>query len=182
MSMSNRINKNSRKSAKVTRDDQGVPIDDDFQPVEFTSLHSTCTTCGQCDIWCQCDPEYEASLKEMDQDIATYCAAHGIPDPTKQGDHEATCSILEQIEDERRLNALKTYVFPTPVVSQKDKADLLSEMHTPVVTPLWAALMDLAKPLAPVSAAPPALNDRSTYAPTAADNKPFDPNERVLSL
>jgi hypothetical protein len=161
--MSNRINKNSRKSAKVSRDDQGEPIDDDFQPVEFTSLHSTCTTCGQCDIWCQCDPEYEASLKEMDQDIATYCAAHGIPDPTKQGDYDAIQAILQLIEDERRLNALKTYVFPTPVVNPIDKADL-------------------AKPLAPVSAAPPEFNDRSTYAPTAADNKPFDPNEWVLSL
>ena len=172
MSMSNRINKNSRKSAKVTRDDQGFPIDDDFQPVddEPVDTHLNCTTCGDLDIYCRCDPVHEAILTQTDKDVTEFCARHGIPLPDPQGykGYAETCAILDMIENERLMNALTSYKFPTPVVTQP-----------PV---LWMALMDLAKPLAPVSAAPSAFNDRSTYAPTAADNKPFDPNEWALSL
>ena len=165
MSMSNRINKNSRKSAKVTRDDQGVPIDDDFQPVEFTNLHnldahSNCTTCGNLDIFCRCDPVHEAILTQTDKDVTEFCARHGIPLPDPQGykGYAETCAILDMIENERLMNALTAFKFPTPVVTQP-----------PV---LWMALIDLTKPLDSVSAASPALNDCSTWAPTAADNNP----------
>lgn len=162
MSMSNRINKNSRKSAKVTRDDQGFPIDDDFQPVddEPVDTHSNCTTCGDLDIFCRCDPVHEAILTQTDKDVNEFCARHGIPLPDPQGykGYAETCAILDMIENERLMNALTACKFPTPVVTQP-----------PV---LWMALMDLTKPLAPVSAASPALNDCSTWAPTAADNNP----------
>jgi hypothetical protein len=215
--MSNLVNKNSRKSAKVTRDDQGFPIDDDFQPVEIEYAeekcnstpmiqqssevrkvpynhqgvllatrtlvssvepvpvsacsseyipastvynHSNCTTCGELDMLCRCDPEYEASLKQIYEDIQDYCTRHNIPIPAAQGyeGHIQTCAILDMIEEERN---------PKPVVEQHP-------------TELWKALMKLSTTLTPVSAAPRDFNDHSSWAPTAADNKKFDPNEWVL--
>ena len=31
-------------------------------------VHSDCPTCGELDIWCRCDPAYEASLLDMDDE------------------------------------------------------------------------------------------------------------------
>lgn len=31
-------------------------------------VHSDCPTCGELDIWCRCDPDYEASLLDMDDE------------------------------------------------------------------------------------------------------------------
>jgi hypothetical protein len=74
--MSNRINKNSRKSAKVSRDDQGEPMRDDYNDDQSQEQPQAnlCTACGQLDIWCQCKHLYEASLTETDMERGGYCA------------------------------------------------------------------------------------------------------------
>ena len=122
MSTSNRINKNSRRSAKVSRDDQGEPMRDDYdddqeqeQEQPHANVYTDCTTCGQLDRWCQCDPVYEASLKEIDMEIAAYCLKHEVEVPANRGfeGYKATCDILQKIHEERLL-AQEIYEATTP--------------------------------------------------------------------
>lgn len=125
MSTSNRINKNSRRSAKVSRDDQGEPMRDDYyddqeqeQEQPHTNVYTDCTTCGQLDRWCQCDPVYEASLKEIDMEIAAYCLKHEVEVPANRGfeGYKATCDILQKIHEERLLTASMTCEDATPMI------------------------------------------------------------------
>jgi hypothetical protein len=125
MSTSNRINKNSRRSAKVSRDDQGEPMRDDYnddqqqQPIA-TSVHTECHSCGQLDLWCQCDPLYEASLNEMDMEIAAYCATVGIEVPV---DHDAVCAVWDKIHHHA---AQEIYEATTPESEHEQEQNKLT--------------------------------------------------------
>ena len=138
------------KPVHISVEAKPVPVSDCTPPNHYICIH-----CLKIDMLCQCDPEYEASLKQIDEEIHDYCTRHGIPLPSAQGyeGHVQTCAILDLIEEERN---------PKPVVQQP---------------PVLSALMNLGSTLTSVSAAPRDFNDERAYAPTAADNKPFNSNE-----